>query len=244
RKFKETLSYLHYKSKDWKDVRITTDKGIGSNFYTIAFVIQNAETGEDTGITSFKIKSKASALKAELTAIITALSILRKNSKAIINTDSTLAINSITKTKSKSKQLTLGKTINALTQELNLSVIYLHTKRRSNNALVKVDEAAKSAKKSWNIVDLNIQLPQEQQIHFSLNNKSITQSIREAIKEMFKRKHIIEWCCLERNCKHIENFKEIDWKLTPTCIQISKITSGATNRQDHKLRTFINKLLY
>jgi ribonuclease HI len=170
RKFKETLSSLHHKFRNWKDVRITTDGGTGSNFYTIAFVTQNTETGEDASMTSFKIKGKASALKAKLTAIIIALSMLRKNSKVIINTDSTSVINTIIKTKSKSKQLALGKTINALTQELNLSVTYLHTKRRGNKASVEVDEAAKNTKKSWNIIDLDIQLLQAQQLQFSLGN--------------------------------------------------------------------------
>jgi ribonuclease HI len=229
-KFKETLNDLHQKSKNWRDIKITTDGGTGPNFHTIAFIIQNTETEENTGTTSFKIKNKASALKAELTAIITALSTLNKNSKVTINTDSTSAINTITKSKSKSKQRTLGKIINTLTQDLNLSITYLHTKRRSNNTLTKVDEATKSAKKNWNIIDLNIRLPQAQQLYFTLDNKPITQNIREAIKEMFQRKHITEWCCLERNHKHIEDFKEIDWKSSTICSQTSKITSGATNQ--------------
>jgi ribonuclease HI/uncharacterized protein YlaI len=198
-----------------------------------------------------------SSTKAELSAILSAISTINFNKKINIITDSQNAITNIKKrhqtlltknTKEKKNQM---KTPNTLLIDTIIELLTIKNikwkltkiKGHSNNpGNDKADELA--------TIDLsttpknNITIEEKEilshKITLKWDQKHYDAPIKSTIQNISKTKWASKWRTLKRTNEWLnkEKAKEINWPLTLQTLTPSKITNPLTNKQDSSMRTF------
>lgn len=238
---RNVLKKAAQKTKDWKNTVIYTDGGVKNNNHTIAVKIINKEELSETVTFSAKIKGKVTASKAELQAIKVAVGIIPREGKATIYTDSKSAIKAINNGNRKGRQREISEAINDRIKKKRAQIKIEYMRRCEDIHAREVDTETKRARKNWIREEGNLE-DNKTRFTFKIGKKTCEREIRTEIRDMFERRYRAEWYTMGRNQLLMTKHKKIDWKETIRCRNFTKMTSGSTNSEDQKIRTFNNKL--
>ena len=197
-----------------------------------------------------------SSTRAELMAILTALTVMPKRSRVNIYTDSKCAIYNINKVNkgkmnfiwNEAKNPVILQSIKEIIDELKLQIILHKIKAHEGNYFNEMaDQLAQVSEKTikedyvikinYNNIENRSFIPTWEEIPLEL-------PIKQALKKINIIRHRQSWKLQKRFQKILDDEKtqKIDWITTFKTLHPSKITNDNTSKEDHIKRSFAMKL--